>query len=278
MLNEAINCYTSAIGIDPDNAIYPANRAMCLIKQARFAAAEVDCTLSISLDPKYTKAYHRRATARAKLGKLEEARKDLEYLLKLDPSNKSAQVELNKLESQIENRQLVFPIIKTEKQRSTKPLKRIEIQEINDDSTMDLKNNLKQDNQKVQLNSQQEEIFKIDQIENKINKVSLDASKPFNEEKQRVKIVEVDEDEPISKESFKIQDKNKVPSEKKASTVLKEVVQEKREEKVRKIPDKPSNAYQFKKDWQSLSQNLEDLAAYFKVKHSETVLFFILNY
>ena len=36
MLNEAINCYTHAINLDPENAVYPANRAMCLIKQEKY--------------------------------------------------------------------------------------------------------------------------------------------------------------------------------------------------------------------------------------------------
>ena len=87
---------------------------MCLLKQEMYGAAEVDCNLSIQLDPTYTKSYHRRSTARAKLGKLEEARKDFEHLLKLEPQSKLAQVELNKLEQSIEMRQLVFPIVKNE--------------------------------------------------------------------------------------------------------------------------------------------------------------------
>jgi len=33
----------------------------------------------------------------------------------------------------------------------------------------------------------------------------------------------------------------------------------------KKIPDAPLNGYQFKKDWQFLSDNLEDLATYFRV-------------
>jgi len=39
----------------------------------RFAAAEQDCTASLSLDPTYTKALFRRATARTKLKKHKDA-------------------------------------------------------------------------------------------------------------------------------------------------------------------------------------------------------------
>lgn len=112
MLNEAINCYTQAIQLNPSCAVYPANRAMCLIKQEKYGAAEVDCTLAIGLDAKYSKAYHRRATARVKLGKLEEAKKDYEELLKLEPNSQLVKIELQKLEQQVESRNLVFAIEK----------------------------------------------------------------------------------------------------------------------------------------------------------------------
>ena len=36
LLNEAINCYTTAIELEPTNYVYPGNRAMCLIKQEKF--------------------------------------------------------------------------------------------------------------------------------------------------------------------------------------------------------------------------------------------------
>lgn len=41
--------------------------------ECRYADAEKDCSLSLELDDKYVKAYLRRATARQKLQKLEDA-------------------------------------------------------------------------------------------------------------------------------------------------------------------------------------------------------------
>ncbi|RNA24185.1 RNA polymerase II-associated 3-like [Brachionus plicatilis] len=188
MLNEAINCYTSAIQLDPINAVYPANRAMCLIKQEKYAAAEVDCTTSIELDSKYTKAYHRRATARFKLGKFEEARKDYEMVLKLEPSSKLAQSELGKLEQLIESRNLVFPVCKREEEKSKKALKRILIEEINDESVEkdQVKKNLEQINQKIVLTPKDESLFSLggkeeDKIAEKVDKIEL-------EEKNEIKI------------------------------------------------------------------------------------------
>lgn len=43
------------------------------------------------------KAYHRRGTARANLGKIELAKKDFEKVLSLEPHNKAAQQELDRL-------------------------------------------------------------------------------------------------------------------------------------------------------------------------------------
>ena len=39
----------------------------------RYVETEVDCTLALSLDPTYTKAYLRRGTARLALNKIESA-------------------------------------------------------------------------------------------------------------------------------------------------------------------------------------------------------------
>ena len=44
-----------------------------MLKLLRFAAAEQDCTNALLIDPTYTKALFRRATARVKLDKLQDA-------------------------------------------------------------------------------------------------------------------------------------------------------------------------------------------------------------
>ena len=253
MLNEAITCYTCAIELDPYNAVYPANRAMCLLKQEKYGAAEVDCSLAITLDPKYPKAYHRRATARAKLGKLEEARKDYEQLLKLDPTSKLAQTELNKLEQSIEMRHLVFPIVKTEAQRSKKPLKRIDIEEINDESIdkIELVKNIEEIKQRVKLNEKDEKLFESN---TKIQIMETTLPEKITEVEHSVNNVKLNEPETV-----KHIVKNEMPELLSPTKTSKTITH-------KKIPDAPINGYQFKKDWQFLSDNLEDLAAYFKVK------------
>lgn len=241
LIDDAINCYTRAIDLDPTNYVLPANRAMCLLKQEKYGAAELDCTLTIHLNDKYAKAYHRRGTARFHLGKLEEAAKDFEQVLKLEPNNKAVQEELKKIENLIESRSLVFPINKTVDQRSKKPLKRIEIIEINSDVNEKTQSAIKEINSKIKLNANDEKLFDL------TNK---------KEEKNKIEIIE---------------NKENVDVHKKELTVTKKIEQipptpiQKNIEKPKVIPTTPANSYQFRKDWQLLSGNIDDLSIYFKV-------------
>lgn len=143
----AIEAYTKAMELDPTNAILPANRAMALLKQEKYGAAEVDCLLALSLDPLYVKAYLRLGAARFELQKLDIAKDAFEKALKLEPQNKTAQKELERIEQALTKdkmveRQdvpasldegLVKPITKPATQRSKKPLVRIHIEEIGGD-------------------------------------------------------------------------------------------------------------------------------------------------
>jgi len=99
---KAIKSYSMAIELDPMNAILPANRAISFLKLNRFAEAEEDCNKSLVLDPTFVKAYHRRGVARFSLKKLDLAIKDFEKVLSMEPHNKAAQVELEKLRNQRE--------------------------------------------------------------------------------------------------------------------------------------------------------------------------------
>ena len=61
---------------------------MALLKLGRHESANADATVALSIDPTYTKAYLRRATARRELGDLEGAARDFEKVLELEPKNK----------------------------------------------------------------------------------------------------------------------------------------------------------------------------------------------
>ncbi|KAI4878863.1 hypothetical protein NFI96_012046 [Prochilodus magdalenae] len=136
----AVECYTKGIGVDATNALLAANRAMAYLKLERYTEAEEDCSKAIALDGTYTKAFARRGTARAALGRLSEAKEDFEQVLKLEPGNKQAMNELKKLNMETTasgleladgtQRRAVQPINKPEHLRSTKPMRRIEIEEV----------------------------------------------------------------------------------------------------------------------------------------------------
>lgn len=137
----AVECYSRGMEADSMNVLLPANRAMAFLKLEKYKEAEEDCTKAISLDGAYTKAFARRATARAALGNLEEAKQDFQAVLKLEPGNKQALNELQKLQIDAgpsgllqavdgSKRRTVQPIDKPSHLRSTKPLKRIDIEEV----------------------------------------------------------------------------------------------------------------------------------------------------
>jgi tetratricopeptide (TPR) repeat protein len=220
MLDEAIECYTRASNLNPNNAVYLSNRAMCYLKQNRYAQAEVDCTVALALDANYPKAYHRRATARLNLGKLEEAKQDFEQLLRLEPTSKLAKSNL------------VFPVVKKESERSRKPLVRIKIEDVNVEETSAERAKVRQDfesiQQKIKLNEKDEQLF--------------NTSKPTTSNKIKPEVVKKTNVEQVKTDDVKIG----------------------QNAAIKLIPECPNNGYQFKKDWQYLCDNLENLATYLK--------------
>ncbi|NXE19720.1 RPAP3 protein, partial [Ardeotis kori] len=149
----AIECYTRGIAADGTNALLPANRAMAYLKIEKYEEAENDCTRALLLDASYSKAFARRGAARVALGKLKEAMQDFEAVLKLEPGNKQAINELTKIRNELAEKEQgthqEYPAVlikETEIKnivklidnplhlKSTKPLRRIAIEEIDDDT------------------------------------------------------------------------------------------------------------------------------------------------
>ncbi|TMS02896.1 RNA polymerase II-associated protein 3 [Larimichthys crocea] len=135
----AVECYSRGMEADSMNVLLPANRAMAFLKLEKFQEAEEDCTRAIYLDSTYSKAFARRATARVALGKPQEAKQDFQEVLKLEPGNKQALNELQKLQideggllqtPDSTQRRTVQPIEKPTHLQSTKPLRRIDIEEV----------------------------------------------------------------------------------------------------------------------------------------------------
>lgn len=148
----AIECYTRGIAADGTNALLPANRAMAYLKIQKYEEAENDCTQALLLDASYSKAFARRGAARVALGKLKEAMQDFEAVLKLEPGNKQAINELTKIRNELAEKEQScheeYPAVLIKESeiknivklthnplnlKSTKPLRRIAVEEVDDD-------------------------------------------------------------------------------------------------------------------------------------------------
>lgn len=92
-LQEAIDMYTSALGIDannkPLNAVLYNNRATVHNKMGKTDLCIKDCTSAIDLDDTYVKAYMRRAKAYTEKEDHESAVADYEKVYKLDKSEEN---------------------------------------------------------------------------------------------------------------------------------------------------------------------------------------------
>ncbi|KHJ46283.1 tetratricopeptide repeat protein [Trichuris suis] len=94
---KAVMHYSRAIQANPSDPLSYCNRAMALLKLARYEEASKDCCAAISIDCKYVKAYFRRGLAFKELGRHREAVDDFQTVLLLEPENHLAVEELRKL-------------------------------------------------------------------------------------------------------------------------------------------------------------------------------------
>ncbi|CAG8520259.1 34708_t:CDS:2 [Racocetra persica] len=94
---KAIEHYGKANELDPKEPVYIINRAMAYLKLNKWVEAEDDCTKGLLLHPDNIKALWRRGIARRELGKLQDAKKDLDDALLLEPNDKAIKDEYIKV-------------------------------------------------------------------------------------------------------------------------------------------------------------------------------------
>lgn len=85
--DEAVELYTKAIELCETEAVYYANRSFAYLKTELYGGALSDASKAIEIDPKYSKAYYRRATANMALGKFKLALKDYEAVYRAHPND-----------------------------------------------------------------------------------------------------------------------------------------------------------------------------------------------
>uniref|UniRef100_A0A673WE27 Small glutamine-rich tetratricopeptide repeat-containing protein alpha n=1 Tax=Salmo trutta TaxID=8032 RepID=A0A673WE27_SALTR len=98
----AVEFYSKAIAINPQNAVYYCNRAAAYSKLGNYAGAVQDCELAIGIDPNYSKAYGRMGLALASLNKHIEAVGYYKKALELDPENDTYKSNLKIAEQKME--------------------------------------------------------------------------------------------------------------------------------------------------------------------------------
>lgn len=250
-LEQAIECYTRGMLCDPMNPFLPANRALALLKKEMFAAAEQDCDLAIAIDTNYVKAFQRRGTARAALKKFSDAREDFNTVLRLEPGNRQALIELSRL-CQVERD---MEMHEKEKQKEEaieeEPLtnpRRVQITEINtEEETKDSSG-------------------EVSPVEGLVQPI---AKPPHLRSKRPLKRISVDQTDDNTLQCMKeMACGDGAVSSREPDTTSGEngsaVAAAEDPAGIVEIPSVPRTSYQFQSDWKKLRKSPEQLFEYFK--------------
>ncbi|EGW34544.1 uncharacterized protein SPAPADRAFT_134949 [Spathaspora passalidarum NRRL Y-27907] len=98
---KAAKIYRDAIQLDMYNPVLYSNRAQCFINLQDYQRAYRDTTTGINLGapvPLLVKLYFRNGIASKGLDRLQKAKESFEMVLKLEPTNSAAKLELQKLD------------------------------------------------------------------------------------------------------------------------------------------------------------------------------------
>ncbi|MEE6458401.1 hypothetical protein FKM82_000280 [Ascaphus truei] len=97
----AVDRYSQAVELDPNNAVYYCNRAAAHSQLGNHSDAITDCEKAISIDAKYSKAYGRMGRALTAMNKYKEAISSYQKALDLDPENESYKSNLKIAEQKL---------------------------------------------------------------------------------------------------------------------------------------------------------------------------------
>ncbi|KAG1682020.1 Stress-induced-phosphoprotein 1 [Nymphon striatum] len=98
-IDEAINCYSEAIEIDPENYVLYSNRSAAYAKAENYTSALADAEKTINLKSDWGKGYSRKAAALSFLKRYSEAESTYKEGLKVDPDSQQLKDGLNDLMS-----------------------------------------------------------------------------------------------------------------------------------------------------------------------------------
>ncbi|CAH2095024.1 unnamed protein product [Euphydryas editha] len=101
---EALEKYSRAIELDPQNSVFFCNRAAAHFKLGEHESAVADCMAALALQPNYGKAHGRLGIALTALNRHEEARAAFARAVQLEPDNESYKQNLKLAEEQLAQR------------------------------------------------------------------------------------------------------------------------------------------------------------------------------
>lgn len=92
---ERRSLYTLSLSKNPFDAAVLCNRAAVRLKREEHGLAIADASKALTYDPRYVKAFYRRALAQLSIMKPEAAVADLKRVVALDPKNATAKAQLD---------------------------------------------------------------------------------------------------------------------------------------------------------------------------------------
>ncbi|NWU34922.1 PPP5 phosphatase, partial [Hylia prasina] len=114
----AVKLYSSAIELNPTNAIYYGNRSLAYLRTECYGYALADATRAVQLDAKYVKGYYRRAASNMALGKFRAALRDYETVVKVRPNDKDAKLKYQECHRIVKQKAFERAIASDEHKRS----------------------------------------------------------------------------------------------------------------------------------------------------------------
>lgn len=108
-VDEAIQCYTKALTLDPSNHVLFSNRSAAYAKKGDYDNALKDACQTIKLKPDWGKGYSRKAAALEFLGQLEDAKATYQEGLRQEPSNQQLKEGLQNMEARLAERKVMNP-------------------------------------------------------------------------------------------------------------------------------------------------------------------------